>query len=72
MARCKKMADGGPAKPDPKPNPMSDQDTPPKGTVPSAPTGAGKEWRERKKFASGGSVRGSGCESKGKTRGKFV
>jgi hypothetical protein len=25
-----------------------------------------------KKFAKGGSVRGSGCESSGKTKGKFV
>ena len=25
-----------------------------------------------KKYAKGGAVRGGGCESKGKTRGKFV
>lgn len=32
----------------------------------------GLSEQRNKKFARGGSVRGSGCESRGKTRGKFV
>ena len=43
--------------------------------APKASKAAGaakKGWKPPKKFSSGGSVRGSGCESKGKTKGRFI
>jgi hypothetical protein len=60
-------------KPVPKP-PAKKKDTPPVGQrVPGTNTyDVGEPTVDTKKYAKGGSVRGGGCEIRGKTKGRFV
>ena len=50
---------------------MRDKKTREKETEAGAPTPE-RPVNTPKKYAKGGSVRGHGCETKGKTKGKFV